>query len=341
MTAPRVSVVITAHDEALTIGPCLRAVAAQEGFAPGELEIVLVDDRSSDATGEAARATGIAGLDIVRIDRHAATLLTARQVALDTGIARARGDIVILTDADAIPPRDWARHLIAPIERGDADVVAGGVEFVPDGPTASMLIPALQTADAAFYLAVCRLIDALGAESGLLFGNAALRREVYTRVGGFAAIGPALTEDLAFARAAKRHGLVLGFVARPLVAVHACAGWRELVRRARRTSMGGASLLAAALGAWTLSLVALSLGVLAGAVPPLCLMARYLAGAGIVMVALARAGRGSLAPVALLYEPFAIITALRVMWDLRRTRPVEWGGIRYSRKLFGRGIDAA
>ena len=47
---PRCSVVITAHNERAGIVDCLRSLDRQHGLAPGDLEIILVDDRSTDGT---------------------------------------------------------------------------------------------------------------------------------------------------------------------------------------------------------------------------------------------------------------------------------------------------
>ena len=51
MTAPRLSIVITAHNEAAHVAGTLAALNRQEGV-PGGVEIVLVDDRSTDGTAE-------------------------------------------------------------------------------------------------------------------------------------------------------------------------------------------------------------------------------------------------------------------------------------------------
>lgn len=332
MSGVRVSAVVTAHDAADTIGACVRALASQRGFADGEMEIILVDDRSGDDTERVARATGVARLDLVTIARYDGGPLTARQLALDAGVRRARGRVIIVTDADARPSADWASRLVAPIERGAADVVAGGVAFVAarSGVRAALLA-ALQTADVAFYLAVCAALARVGLPSGMLFGSAAFTREAFLSLGGFAGVGPALTEDLAFARAAHDAALRLAFVPTPAVSVGASGSWRELARRARRTSAGGASVLAAVLGAWMALPVGLAALSAFGLASIGWLLGRYLAGVAIVAAALVRAGRPRLAWVAPFYEPFAIVTGLRVLWSLRRSSDVDWGGVTYRR----------
>ena len=61
--------------------------------------MILVDDRSTDATGDIARS--IAAVHVVRIDSYEPGRLTARQVAIDAGVHAARGQIIVLAYIDA------------------------------------------------------------------------------------------------------------------------------------------------------------------------------------------------------------------------------------------------
>jgi cellulose synthase/poly-beta-1,6-N-acetylglucosamine synthase-like glycosyltransferase len=331
---PRVSVVVTAHDAASTVGDCLRSLHRQRGLSPGVLEIVLVDDRSTDGTAEAARAAGVPELRILRVERYDDPRLTARQVALDQGFQAARGTWVFLTDADGVAEPDWLDASLGRLEREHGDAIAGPVSFRPAGAA----LADLQTADAVFYLTWVRWLHRLGGAPGVLFGNFGVRRMAYEAIGGFTALGHALTEDLAFARALHRRGFRLLHEARPRVTVNACAGWAELVARAQRTSAGGVSALSVSLGAWALSLPALgAAAALSPAVVP-ALAVRYgLAVAGLA-VALARAGLWRLVPYALVYEPAALAVGAGVLARLARGRAVEWGGVRYART--GRAASA-
>jgi cellulose synthase/poly-beta-1,6-N-acetylglucosamine synthase-like glycosyltransferase len=338
MTA-RATILITAHDAAETIEACLRAAAAQQGFDAGMLGIVLVDDRSRDGTAMRAASLGLPQLRILRVEDYRDERLTARQIALDFGIAAAPGDVVLTLDSDAIPEPSWATGLCAPIRTGRADVVAGGVAFVapPHATSVQRIIADLQTTDAAYYLAACALLDAAGVESGLLFGSAAFTRAAYQRTGGFAAIGGALTEDLAFARAAKRTGAQLAFRPQSRVAVRASTSWRAVVERAARTSDGGTSALAAVIGIWMLLLpVLLVLAPWSGRAAAV-LAVRYLAGVTFTGVALVRAGAARQWAMAFLYEPFAAAIGLWTLVRLRGVDEVEWGGVRYARRGAFRG----
>ncbi|WP_127599747.1 glycosyltransferase [Nitratireductor alexandrii] len=326
--SPRFSVVVTAHNEGDAIAACLRALARQDALADGGFEIVLVDDRSTDGTAEIARACAVEGLRLIRIDEAAATSLTARQHALDVGFRAARGQIVLVIDADALVEPDWLRRITAPIRDGRADAVAGRVRFRGGGALA-----AWQSVDAAFYLGVCRLLSGLGVDRGALFGNFCVLRTAYQALGGFAAIGPTLTEDLAFARALARAGYRIAYDD-ATVSVRAAPDWQSLIARAKRVGSGPVAPLSVALAAWMALLPLLAIVALAGGSAALwvAFAVRYLAGAAFVAANLLAGGLRRLLPLALFYEPLAIAIGLRVLAAVAVDPRVAWGGKIYRQR---------
>jgi len=113
----KLTVVIPAYNEEQTIDEILGRVQA----VPIEKEILVVDDASGDATRERLRAHEAAGT--VRVIEHPVN--RGKGAAVRTGLKEARGEIVIIQDADLeYDPNDYPR-VIGPIERGEADVVYG------------------------------------------------------------------------------------------------------------------------------------------------------------------------------------------------------------------------
>lgn len=111
----RVIVVVPAYNEGQAIGEVIRRIRAC-----GHERIVVVDDGSSDDTGEQARRAG------ALVVRH----LVNRGVggAWGTGIEaalRLGADVVVTMDADGQHDPGDIPRLLAPIERGEADVVVG------------------------------------------------------------------------------------------------------------------------------------------------------------------------------------------------------------------------
>jgi glycosyltransferase involved in cell wall biosynthesis len=111
---PQLTVVIPAYNEEDTILRVVERVRA----VPFSLQIIVVDDCSSDRTAELAR-----GLEDVEFRRHEVN--QGKGAALRTGFALARGRVVVVQDADLeYDPADIP-GLIAPILEGHADVVYG------------------------------------------------------------------------------------------------------------------------------------------------------------------------------------------------------------------------
>lgn len=112
------SVVIPAYDEEATLTTVVRKVLA----IPHLLEIVIVDDCSTDRTAEIAAelARSNQQIRLIRQPKNA-----GKTQALKAGFAATRGDIVIVQDADLEYDPDEILDVIQPILDGYADVVYG------------------------------------------------------------------------------------------------------------------------------------------------------------------------------------------------------------------------
>jgi cellulose synthase/poly-beta-1,6-N-acetylglucosamine synthase-like glycosyltransferase/peptidoglycan/xylan/chitin deacetylase (PgdA/CDA1 family) len=117
---PDVSVVIPAYNEAAGIAATVRSMATSD--YNGRIEIVVVDDGSTDHTAAVA-----GGLDLpyVRVIRQANA---GKPGALNRGVAEARADILVLVDGDTIFQPDTLDHLIAPLAAGDVGAVSGNTK---------------------------------------------------------------------------------------------------------------------------------------------------------------------------------------------------------------------
>ena len=113
----KLSVLIPAYNEVGTIDEILRLVAAEKT----EKEIIVVDDGSSDGTREKLAAWD--GKDGVRVILHPHN--RGKGCAVRTAMEAARGEILIIQDADLeYDPAEYPL-LLRPIEAGRADVVFG------------------------------------------------------------------------------------------------------------------------------------------------------------------------------------------------------------------------
>jgi glycosyltransferase involved in cell wall biosynthesis len=112
------SVIVPVYNERNTVGEILRRMRLVE--LPIDREIVVVNDGSVDGTDKVLAALEDS---TVRVVTHAGN--RGKGAAIRTGIGTARGDLVLIQDADLeYDPRDWPR-LLAPILEGKTKVVFG------------------------------------------------------------------------------------------------------------------------------------------------------------------------------------------------------------------------
>ena len=114
-----VTVVLPTRDEQGHLRDCLSSLLAQD-YA-GELEILVVDGRSSDATRAIARAAGIRVVDNPGITAAA---------AMNRGIAVAGADIIVRADAHALYDRDYVRRCVDLLATNEYAVVGGPMRAV-------------------------------------------------------------------------------------------------------------------------------------------------------------------------------------------------------------------
>lgn len=120
----RVVALVPAFDEEAAIGPVVRGIRS---FDPA-IDVVVVDDGSSDATAEAADA---AGAIVVRLPYNlgiGAAVQTGFRYALEQGY-----DVAVRLDGDGQHDPTEIPKLLGPLERDEADVVTGSRFHGEDG----------------------------------------------------------------------------------------------------------------------------------------------------------------------------------------------------------------
>ncbi|MBL6080004.1 glycosyltransferase [Belnapia sp. T18] len=204
---PGVAAIIPARDEAETIGETVRGLLAQD--YPGPFRLVVVDDRSTDGTGDVARAAaaGDPRLTVIR-GRARPPGWTGKLWALEQGLAEALREPpgrLLFTDADIRHAPDSLRRLVQRAEAGGLVLVSLMARLRCASAAELWLIPAF-----IFFFQMLYPFrwsnDPSARTAAAAGGCVLLDRRGFQRAGGLAPIRGAIIDDCALARRMKGVG---------------------------------------------------------------------------------------------------------------------------------------
>ena len=114
------SILVPAYNEEQSIAYCLNSLIS---VVYDDKEIIVVDDASTDHTVQAVEEFLDKGVILVRREKNG-----GRAAALNSGLQRATGDVVITTDADTVVPSDWLQRFKSCFERQGVVAVGGAYQ---------------------------------------------------------------------------------------------------------------------------------------------------------------------------------------------------------------------
>ena len=331
---PLVSIIVPARDEERGVRAAVASLAAQEY---GPLEVIVVDDESSDATAAEAHAVGT---DRVRVlaGRPVPPGWVGKSWACHQGFELARGEWLLFTDADVRHAPDTVGRALALAERRRV----AGVTLLPLIATAGVVERAIQPAAAVLirsFVAPGLLVRSARSPVAIAAGGFILvSRAAYEGVGGHEAMRHELVDDQMLAIRLKAAGTPLALAGSAgRVRVRMYVGARETLRGWRKNTsagLGGSVAVAAILaGAGVASSLAPTVAIVRGP--------RLSGAIGLTLQVAARAASNEVCPTPRRAWPLfpagaLTLSVLSLVSSIDRLRGgVVWRGRRYGSDLTG------
>ena len=234
---PRVSIIIAARNEETNIGHCLESIV-RLAYPRHLLEVIIVDDRSTDGTRRIVTEFIKNHPHIVLVEAgEEEGHLRGKTNAVTQGIDVAKGEILMFTDADCTVKKEWVEETVKYYSDARVGIVAGFTLLRADN-----WFEAIQALDwltlfsaAAGFIRLHFPVTAVG-------NNLSVRRTAYEAVGGYRKIPFSVTEDYILFHAITsqtEYSARLPVDKRMIVESNACTSWKELYWQKMRWFTGG------------------------------------------------------------------------------------------------------
>ena len=232
---PAMSVVIAARNEDQNLEACLESVLHQT-YPNNLFEVIVINDHSTDGTESICRKFASQYTNFSYLNAREDQQLRGKTNALDQGIEKARGDVILVTDADCTVPTTWVEWTAK--RYGKTVGIVGGLTL----QKASRWFEGMQSLDWGFLLGMAAATMSLRIPLSTIGNNLSFRKAAYNDVGGYRTIPFSVTEDFMLFQAivrTKKWDYLCPIDPRVLVMSQPCSSWKELFRQKQRWGKGG------------------------------------------------------------------------------------------------------
>ncbi|MGI8559615.1 MAG: bifunctional polysaccharide deacetylase/glycosyltransferase family 2 protein [Solirubrobacteraceae bacterium] len=179
---PPVTLLVPAYNEEVGIERAVRSLALSA--YPGELEVIVIDDGSSDRTAELVRQLALDGVQLITQAN------AGKAAALNRGLAASRHEIIVTVDGDTVFEPDTLLHLVQRFRESDVGAISGNTKV----GNRSGLVGRWQHIEYVMGFNLDRrMYEMLGATPTVPGAIGAFRRKALADIGGVS--GATLAED--------------------------------------------------------------------------------------------------------------------------------------------------
>jgi cellulose synthase/poly-beta-1,6-N-acetylglucosamine synthase-like glycosyltransferase len=182
----RVTIIIPARDEEQHLPPLLKAIQ-QQTYPAALLEVIVIDDFSTDNTAQVVRSFPAANVRLLSLGDHldaAQRLNSYKKKAIEIAVGQAGGQLIVTTDADCIMGPRWISTLVQFYETRHPKFIAAPVSFYHE----HNFFKVLQSLDFMNMQGITGSVAQLKIGTMCNGANLAYERAVFYEVGGFTGI---------------------------------------------------------------------------------------------------------------------------------------------------------
>lgn len=237
---PFVSILVPARNEQKNIKRCLDSLA-ESNYPKDKFEVFAINDRSSDKTSEIIQKLiqKYSFLKLINIsEENRYQHIKGKAGALQKGIEEAKGEIVLMTDADCKVHPNWIRSIVSNYE-ADTSMIASFTLI-----KGKNIFTIFQGAEWVFLETMACGGIGLQQPLGCFGNNLSVRKSDFDEIGGYHKIKFSVTEDLALEQAMFRSNKKVKYICTPDATVKTLPikTFYEYLRQRQRWVIGGQAL---------------------------------------------------------------------------------------------------
>ncbi|EDM37343.1 b-glycosyltransferase-related protein, glycosyltransferase family 2 protein [Pedobacter sp. BAL39] len=261
----KVSIIVAARNEAESIHLTLEDLINQD-YNPALMEIIFIDDHSTDRTGDIIAAYADRGVQLIRLNEDQ-PLNSYKKKAIQTAIGASTGTLIITTDADCRMGRDWLKTIVRFYETHDYKMISSPVAYFEE----RSFFERAQSLEFLYLIGLGASTIGNKAPSTCNGANLAYEKAAFYEVGGFKGIDDLASGDdeLLLHKMAARFDNRIGFLKNrdAIVYTHAKATLGEFIQQRKRwasksTRYKNKSIIVLGVAVWLFNLsILLNIGV--------------------------------------------------------------------------------
>lgn len=182
----KISIIIPARNEEATIAKCLQSIL-QQNYPRHLLEVIVVNDHSTDATAAMVEQHHHAGIILINLAdtlKNQPGIIAFKKKAIETGIAAASGTLIVTTDADCSMHENWIGTIAAFRKTNHPAFIAAPVKI----KHYNNILSVFQSMDFAILQGITGASVYKNIHSMCNGANLAYEKEAFYAVNGFAGI---------------------------------------------------------------------------------------------------------------------------------------------------------